>query len=86
MKVDEVERMSKFEEFLSICEKLGKEPEEVLKFMKYANVYVDECNIGENGFNTVEEIENWWNTKTDSDVIKIYDEYEGLENLFDVFE
>ena len=54
--------------------------------MKYTNMYVDECNIGENGFNTVEEIENWWNTKTDSDVIKIYYEYEGLENLFDVFE
>ena len=77
--------MSKFEEFLSICEKLGKEPEELLKFMKYANMYVDECNIGENGFNSIEEIENWWKDKTGNDIITIYDEYEGLENLIDVF-
>lgn len=78
--------MSKFNEFLNICDKLEKSPEEVLKFMKYSNMYVDECNIGENGFDTIEEIENWWSTKTDNNIIKIYDEYEGLENLFIHFE
>ena len=53
--------------------------------MKYANMYVDECNIGENGFDTLEEIESWWSGKTDNEIITIYDEYEGLENLIDVF-
>ena len=54
--------------------------------MKYSNMYVDDCNIGENGFNTIEEIELWWSNKTDNDIIKIYDEYDGFENLFDAFE
>ena len=77
--------MSKFEEFLNICDKLDKEPEKVLNFMKYSNMYVDECNMGENGFNTVEEIELWWSNKTDNDIIKIYDEYDGLENLLNAY-
>ena len=72
--------------FIETCKTLNKTEEEVLKFIKYACMYVDECNIGENGFESIEEIEKWWESKTDSDIIKIYDEYEGLENLLNVFE
>ena len=78
--------MSKFKEFINICDKLKKSPKEVIKFMKYSSMYVDECNVGENGFSNLEEIELWWSTKTDNDIIQIYDEYEGLENLFIHFE
>lgn len=49
------------------------------------NKDIDYQNIPENGFKTKKEVDEWWKHKDVDTVIKIYDEYYGIENLINYY-
>ena len=55
------------------------------RYMLKQNKDVDYQNIPENGFKTKKEVDEWWKSKDDITVIKIYDEYYGIENLIESY-
>ena len=73
---------SLFEQFIDLCTGRDIKPEDGIKYMLQQNIETDVINIPENGFKNVEEIHLWWSTKTDSEIVKIYDEYSGLIETF----
>lgn len=73
---------------ISICElsKITKRSEVGLYgYMLKQNKDVDYQNIPENGFKTKKEVDEWWKDKDVITVIKIYDEYYGMENLIESY-
>ena len=70
-----------FDKIHIIGEKVGKTIEELISFMKYINMYVDEQNIGKNDFDSINEVEQWWINKTDFEIFEIFIGYNDLEDL-----
>ena len=50
------------------------------------NKDVDYQNIPENGFKTKKEVDIWWERHRDViTVMKVYDEYYGIDNLIEAY-
>lgn len=52
-----------------------------VKDMLIQCIDVDCHNIGYNGFDSIDEVFDWWMGRTDLEIIKIYNDYYGLEGL-----
>ena len=65
----------------SIAKYYGTTRENFVQFMLEQNKDVDYENIGENDFNSSEEIEEWWKGKDEFTIFKIFDEYYGISEF-----
>lgn len=65
----------------NITEYYGVARENFVQFMLEQNKEVDIDNIGENDFNSTEEIEKWWENKDEFTIFKIFDEYYGISEF-----
>lgn len=65
----------------NIAEYYGVARENFVQFMLEQNKEVDIDNIGENDFNSTEEIEEWWKGKDEFTIFKIFDEYYGISEF-----
>ena len=76
------------EQFMNLAEiakLMGKTEDEVIAYMLEQNKDVDYQNIGENDFDTEEEVDKWWENKDAKMIFKIYDEYYGIAELITDF-
>ena len=55
--------------------------EELIAFMLDTNKNIDYYNIPDNGFNSMEEIEKWWEDKDAKLIFEVYDEYMGIPEM-----
>ena len=63
-----------------------KHPLTLYILMLKQNKDVDYQNIPENGFKTKKEVDEWWESHRNvNTVIKIYDEYYGIDDLIETF-
>lgn len=63
-----------------------KHPLTLYIHMLKQNKDVDYQNIPENGFKTKKEVDEWWERHRDViTVMKIYDEYYGIDNLIEAY-
>lgn len=72
------------EEFMNLAEIakcMEMTEEEVISYMLKQNKDVDYQNIGDNDFDTEEEVDKWWEDKNAKMIFKIYDEYYGIAEL-----
>ena len=80
----EIRVLDEDEEFMNLaeiakCMKMTEE--EVISYMLKQNKDVDYQNIGDNDFDTEEEVDKWWEDKDAKMIFKIYDEYYGIVEL-----
>lgn len=61
---------------------LGMSKEKAISLMLKLNKDVDYQNIPENGFKNKKEVDAWWQNKSKEDIVKIFDEYYGLTEIF----
>lgn len=67
---------------MTLCEiatLLQMTSDETISFMLKQNKDVDYQNIPENGFKSKKEVDKWWEGKSTATIIKVYDEYYGIE-------
>ena len=80
----EIRALSEDEQFQNLPE-LAKgmrmTEEELIAFMLETNKNIDYDFTPDNGFNSREEIENWWKDKDDKLIFKVYDEYMGIPEM-----
>ena len=70
-----------FQNLFEIAKAMGKTKDEVITFMLESNKDVDYQCIPDNDFNSEEEVDKWWEDKSDRMIFKIYDEYSGIGEL-----
>ena len=54
-------------------------PKQTIAFMLKRNKDVDYQNIPDNGFRSKKDVNEWWKDKSVATIIKVYDEYYGIE-------
>jgi hypothetical protein len=67
----------------SLANELNITKKDLLKFMLKQNKDVDYQNIGTNDFKNKKQVNEWWKQQSSSMIVKIYDEYYGLEELLE---
>jgi hypothetical protein len=80
----EIRALDRDEEFMNLAEIakfMEMTEEEVVSYMLKQNKDVDYQNIGDNDFDTEEEVDKWWEDKDAKTIFKIYDEYYGIVEL-----
>ena len=70
-------------DFVDYAKKLNLTPNELLRFMVKQNKDVDYQNVGSNGFKNKSQVDDWWKKQSEATIIKVYDEYYGLEELLE---
>lgn len=73
--------VKKFMNLTEIAKLMKMTEEEVVSYMLEQNKDVDYQNIGDNGFDTEEDVDKWWKNKDAKTIFKIYDEYYGIAEL-----
>ena len=84
----EIRALSTDEEFMNLAEIakfMEMTEEEVISYMLEQNKDVDYQNIGENDFDSKEEVDKWWEDKDAKTIFKVYDEYYGIAELIAEF-
>jgi hypothetical protein len=80
----EIRALDEDEQFMNLAEIakcMEMTEEEVISYMLKQNKDVDYQNIGDNDFDTEEEVDKWWEGKDAKMIFKIYDEYYGIAEL-----
>lgn len=80
----EIRALDRNEEFMNLAEIakfMEMTEEKVISYMLEQNKDVDYQNIGENDFDSKEEVDKWWEDKDAKMIFKIYDEYYGIAEL-----
>jgi hypothetical protein len=54
-------------------------PKQTIAFMLKQNKDVDYQNIPDNGYKSKKEVNEWWASQNTATIIKVYDEYYGIE-------
>lgn len=84
----EIRALNRDEEFMNLAEIakfMEMTEEEVISYMLEQNKDVDYQNIGDNDFDTEEDVDKWWEDKDAKMIFKIYDEYYGIVELIAEF-
>ena len=80
----EIRWLDRDEEFMNLAEIakcMEMTEEEVISYMLKQNKDVDYQNIGENDFDSKEDVDKWCEDKDAEIIFKIYDEYYGIAEL-----
>lgn len=70
-----------FQNLFEIAKVMRMTRDELITFMLESNKEVDYQNIPDNDLNSEEEVDEWWEDKSDRMIFKIYDEYSGIVEL-----
>ena len=80
----EIRALSDVEQYQNlpiIAKYMGMSEKEFISHMLKQNKDIDYKNIGNNEFNTKEEVDKWWQNQSNITIYKVYDKHYGIGEL-----
>ena len=80
-KIRALSEEEQFQNLPELAKGMRMTEEELIDFMLDTNKNIDYYDIPDNGFNSMEEIEDWWKDKDAKLIFKVYDKYMGIPEM-----